>query len=42
VENKKKESMKMTWKPDRGTGTKRDQKLRLERQQIRKTFAENM
>ena len=34
--------MKMTWKPDRETGTKREQRFRRERQQIRKTFAANM
>ena len=34
--------MKMTWKPDRETGTKREQRFRRERQQIRKTFTANM
>ena len=33
----------MKWgKPDRETGRKREQRFRLERQRIRKTFAENM
>lgn len=34
--------MPLKWKPDRATGTKREQRFRLERQQLRKTFAENM
>jgi hypothetical protein len=34
--------MPLKWKPDRETGTKREQRFRLERQRIRKTFAENM
>ncbi len=38
----KKERMPLKWKPDRETGTKREQRFRLERQKIRKTFAQNM
>jgi hypothetical protein len=34
--------MPLKWKPDRETGTKREQRFRRERQQIRKRFAENM
>ena len=34
--------MKFTWKHDKGTGNKREQRFRLERQQLRKTFAANM
>jgi hypothetical protein len=34
--------MPLKWKPDKGTGQKREQRLRLERQQIRRTFVENM
>jgi galactokinase len=34
--------MKMTWKPDKPTQRKREQRLRLERQQLRKDFAKNM